>query len=64
MSQGQQLLQAIRRRAMTYGDLLALGISTCPWRRLEEAKHHLKPGERIVRGTNRRGLVTFAVKRG
>lgn len=64
MSQGQQLLNACRRRAMTYGDLLALGVSTCPWRRLSEAERHLKPGERIVRGTNKRGLVTFAVKRG
>jgi hypothetical protein len=65
MTQGQTLLQAIRKRAMTYGDLLALGVSTCPWRRLQEAERHLKPGERIVRKTNARGLVTLrAVKLG
>lgn len=64
MTQGQLLLNACRRRPMTYGDLLALGISTAPWKRIAESARHLKPGERLVRGTDRRGLVTFAVKRG
>jgi hypothetical protein len=62
MTQGQKLLQACRRKAMTYGDLLALGVSTCPWRRLEEAKRYLKPGEMLVKG-ERKGLVTYRVVR-
>jgi hypothetical protein len=61
MTQGQKLLQACRRKAMTYGDLLALGVSTCPHKRLAEARRYLKQGERLLRGTNKRGLVTFSV---
>jgi hypothetical protein len=59
MTQGTDPPPSDPPRAMTYGDLLALGVSTCPWRRLQEAERHLKPGERIVRKTNARGLVTF-----
>lgn len=63
MSQGMQLIAAIRRKAMTYGDLLALRVSTCPHKRIAEVAHRLQ-GERIVRKTNADGLVTFrCVKR-
>lgn len=63
-TQGQRLLHACRQRAMTYGDLLALRISTAPWKRLEEAAHHyLREGERLIRGKNAKGLVVFRVTR-
>ena len=57
-TQGARLVGYIRGfwatqgRGPTYLDLLLLGYSTCPWRRLNEpgAQAALKPGERIVRG--------------
>ena len=62
MTQAEQLVKAIRRKAMTYGDLEALRISTCPWKRLDEAGHRfLEPGEAIVRKTGRDGLVRIGI---
>ena len=70
-SQGARLVKYIRGfwstqgRGPTYLDLLLLGYSTCPWRRLNEpgALAALKPGERIVRGKDARGRVTFQITR-
>lgn len=63
-TQGQKLLDACRKRWMTYGDLLWLGVSTCPHKRMAEAaKHHLREGEQLVRRLNHRGLVVFRVLR-
>jgi hypothetical protein len=62
MTQAQALVNALRRRAMTYGELEALRISTCPWKRLSESGHmHLKAGEQIKRHTGRDGLVRISV---
>lgn len=62
MTQAEQLVQALRGRAMTYGDLEVLRISTCPWKRLSESGHrYLKAGEQIVRKTGSDGLVRIAV---
>jgi len=67
MTQAAQLIQAIRRagkRGMTYGDLEALRISTCPWKRLEESGHkHLRWNEVLGRKTDRDGLVRFYIHR-
>ena len=58
----EQLVQAIRHKAMTYGDLEALKVSTCPWKRLSEAGHrYLRKGEQIVRKTGRDGLVRIGI---
>jgi hypothetical protein len=70
-SQGARLVKYIRGfwstqgRGPTYLDLLFLGISTCPWKRLQEpgALAALKPGERIVRGKDAQGRVTFQITR-
>lgn len=56
-----QLLPHLRRRAMTYGDMQALRISTCPWKRLDDQAHLLPEGEKLVKGTNKDGLVTWRV---
>ena len=62
MTQAEILVRAIRRKAMTYGDLEAMRVSTCPWKRLSESGHlHLKPGERIVRKTGKDGLVRIGI---
>lgn len=67
MTQAAQLIQAIRRagkRGMTYGELEALRISTCPWKRLEESGHkHLRGSENLVRTIGRDGLVRFIIIR-
>ena len=62
MTQAEILVRAIRRKAMTYGDLEALRVSTCPWKRLQEAGHRfLKDGEQIVRKVGSDGLVRIGV---
>jgi hypothetical protein len=61
----EQLLQAMRRKWHTWGDLQALRVSTCPWRRLGENAHrYLKSGERIERRTRADGLLELRVVRG
>lgn len=62
-TQAERLYAALRRRPHTTMEMLALGVSVCPWRRLSEGLHYLKPGEKLVKG-ERDGRVTYAVKRG
>lgn len=68
MTQAQQLINAIRRagrRGMTWGDIEALRVSTCPWVRIAESGHRfLRAGEQIVRKTGRDGLVRLSIARG
>jgi len=65
MTQCEQLLKAIRRKPMTYGDLQALRISTAPHKRLAEGAHlYLKPHERLHREKRKYdGLVVFRIVR-
>lgn len=65
MSQCERLIRELRRRPMTYGDLLALRVSTSPWKRLAEGAHlYLKPHEQLHRFKRERdGLVVFKIKR-
>lgn len=64
MTQAHLLVNAIRRRPMTYLELEALKVSACPWKRISESGHRwLKAGEQIVRKTGRDGLVRIAVVR-
>lgn len=60
MTQAQKLHTHLRRRAMTYMEMLSLGISTCVHKRLAEGMHYLKPGEKLVKG-ERKGLRTYRV---
>lgn len=64
-TQCERLIQELRRRPMTYGDLLALRVSTSPWKRLSEAAHlYLKPHERLDRFKRERdGLTVFKIVR-
>jgi hypothetical protein len=59
-TQAERLFVHLRRKAMTYGEMEALGISTCPWKRLEEGRYLLREGEKLVRG-KRGDLVTWRV---
>ena len=65
MTHAAQLVQALRKGWHTTGDLEALRISQCPWKRLSEAGHKfLKPGEKIARKTGPDGLLRLRVVRG
>lgn len=68
MTQAQRLINAIRsagHRGMTWGDIEALRVSTCPWVRIAESGHRfLRAGETIVRKTGRDGLVRLSIARG
>lgn len=36
-TQGRCLIEALKKRPMTYGDMLALGLGNSPWKRVMEA---------------------------
>jgi hypothetical protein len=62
-TQGRLLIEAIRNRPMTYQEMLKVGISTAPWKRVAES---LGPQERISKGVRvvgGRSLVTWRVVR-
>ena len=48
----------LKRRGMTYMQMLSTGISTSPWKRVEEC---LKPTEVVRKTKNGRGLVVWRV---
>ena len=58
MTQGRQLIRALKRRGMTTMEMLQTGISVAPWKRVAE---QLKPGERLVKTKNARGLLVYRV---
>ena len=57
MSQGRRLIEILKRRALTYGEMQMLWISTSPQKRVKES---LLPGESVVKG-KRNGLITWRV---
>ena len=57
-SQGRRLIALLKRRGMTYMEMLSLGISTSPWKRVKE---QLGPCEVLQKYTNARGLVVWRV---
>jgi hypothetical protein len=61
VSQGRRIIQALKRRPLTYMEMQSLGISTSPQKRVVESIHddeRLVKGERSVGG---RVLVTWYV---
>lgn len=64
-TQAEKLVAELRKRPMTYGDLLALRVSTSPWKRLSEAAHlYLRPHESLTRFKRERdGLTVFKIVR-
>lgn len=53
-TQGRKLISALKRRGMTTLEMLQLGISVCPWKRVTEA---LKEGERLIKSKKGRYTV-------
>lgn len=62
-TQAERLFHELRKRWMTAGDMLDLHISTSPWKRVSEGLRHLRPGERVAKKTNAKGLVCYRVIR-
>ncbi len=70
MTQAAQLVKYLRQmrsvvgRWPTYRNLLASGISNCPWKRLAESGHkYLRKGEKLERGKDAQGRVVFKIVR-
>ena len=64
MTQAAQLVAALRKGWHTTGDLQALRISPCPWKRLAESgARYLKPGEVIERKTGPDKLIRLRVRK-
>lgn len=57
-TQGRLLIAALKRRPHTYLDMLKHGVSTSPWKRVQECLH---PHEEVVKGRNAHGLTTWRV---
>lgn len=57
-NQGRRLIAALKRKGHTTMEMLALGISVAPWKRIAE---QLKPGEHLVKRKNERGLLVYRV---
>jgi hypothetical protein len=63
LTQGQIIVRALRRRSMTYMEMMQLGVSVCPWKRVGEALR-LDPALRLVKGKRKQGgleLVTWRI---
>lgn len=63
-TQGRQLIALLKRRAYTTMEMLRTGISTCPWKRIDESLAH---NEELVTGRKWLGgqkyINTYRVKR-
>lgn len=60
MTQGRRLIEHLKRRAMTYGEMQSLGISTSPQKRCAEC---LYADERIVKTKGHDNLIRWRVRR-
>jgi hypothetical protein len=58
VTQGRRLISVLKRRALTYLEMQALGISTSPQKRVVET---LRDDERLIKALNGAGLVTWRV---
>lgn len=57
-TQGRRLIMLLKRKAMTYREMLMASESCSPWRRVSET---LADDEQIVTGTNQKGWTTWRV---
>lgn len=58
-TQGRRLINVLKRKRMTYLEMMLLGISTCPWKRIRE---QLREGELLVKSVNAKGQLTWHVR--
>jgi hypothetical protein len=57
-TQGRRLIAKLKKKPYTYLEMLMLGISTCPQKRVVES---LSPTEQVKKAKNKAGLVTWRV---
>lgn len=57
-TQGRLLIAALKRKPHSYMDMLRHGISTSPWKRVQEC---LRGTEALVKTTGKDGLVRWKV---
>jgi hypothetical protein len=57
-TQGRLLIARLKSKPHTYLEMLAYGVSTSPWKRVQEC---LRDSEALVKGRNRQGLTTWRV---
>lgn len=57
-TQGRRLIMLLKRKALTYREMLMASESCSPWRRVDEC---LADDEQIVKGENAKGWTTWRV---
>jgi hypothetical protein len=57
-TQGRLLIARLKAKPHTYLQMLAYGVSTSPWKRVQEC---LLDSEALVKGRSREGLTTWRV---
>lgn len=57
-TQGRELIQKLKKRPMTYREMLNASASISPWKRVQEC---LAENEFIAKGTSRQGWTTWRV---
>lgn len=62
MTQGRRLIKALKRKAMTYGEMQRLGISTSPQKRVMECLQFGEYVDRTYRVVNGRKLLQWRVR--
>ena len=60
-TQGAVLIECLRIRPRTYGEMIRLGVSTCPWRRVAESLDETR--EKLVKTKGHDGLIRWRVRR-
>ena len=60
-SQGRALIALLKRRPMSYHDMLMTGLSVCPWKRVAES---IGADEQLRKGKNASGLTTWRIVKG
>ena len=58
-NQGRAVIAVLKRRALTYSEMLDLKQGNSPWKRVSE---NLGPDEELHKAYNRQGLITWRVR--
>lgn len=60
-TQGRCVIAALKRRPHTYMQMISIGVSASPWKRVMES---LRIGESVVKETDKQGRTTWRVVAG
>ena len=62
-TQGDRLIEALRRSWMTYGEMQRLGVSTSPQKRVTETLKRRRPDLMLLKVKGEDGLIRWRVAR-